>query len=78
MSVSEYKGRKRVIRFGQVGSADILGVLSNGRALAVECKVGNNKLSEAQEDWLRRFSEAGGMAIVAYSLDDLEQHVLRF
>lgn len=77
MNVSEYKGNKRVIRFGQPGAADILGVLgvmSLGRALAVECKIWPNKPSQLQANWLNNFTAHGGLAVVVWSLDDLMQH----
>jgi hypothetical protein len=63
------------IRFGQVGSADILGILPGGQFLAVECKVGKNPLSEAQQDWLQRASEAGAKALVVRALEELMEQV---
>ena len=74
-TVSEYKGRKRFTRFGQPGSVDILGILPYGQLLAVECKVGKNKLTAIQEDWLSRAKEHGAKVIVAYSLDDVMSEV---
>ena len=66
---------KRFIRFGEVGSPDILGCLGyTGRLLAIECKVGRNKLSEAQESWLARAEQRGALVIVARSVDDLVAH----
>jgi len=63
------------IRFGQVGSADILGVLPvTGRMLAVECKMPKGKLTEHQADWLQRAKDSGALCIVARSLDDLMTH----
>ena len=78
MHISEYKGTRRAVRFGQPGSADILGVIKHGRALAIEAKVKPNKPTVTQAAWLQRFSEAGGLAIIAYNLDDVEkwEHVL--
>lgn len=63
------------IRFGSVGSPDILGILPEGRLLCVECKVGKNKLSRSQEDWLQRAKEAGAKTCVVYSLDDLMEEI---
>lgn len=66
------KVNKRFVRFGQPGSADILGILPpEGRLLAVECKVGRNELTELQRDWLQRVASSGGLALVVYSLDEL-------
>jgi len=64
-------GSAGFLRFGYVGSADILGILPGGRFLAVECKAGRGKLSDAQRVFLDRIRFEGGLAIVAYSLDDL-------
>lgn len=63
------------IRFGSVGSPDILGILPYGRLLCVECKVGKNKLSRSQEDWLKRAAEAGAKTCVVYSLEELMSEV---
>jgi len=65
----------RFIRFGQVGSADILGVLPAGRALAVETKRPGNKPTSHQAAWLAEFSRAGGLALVVTSLDDLRRQL---
>lgn len=69
------KSGKRFIKFGQVGSPDILGILPYGRLLCVECKIGKNKLSRSQEDWLKRAAEAGAKTCVVYSLEELMQEV---
>ena len=58
-------------RFGLVGSADITGILPNGRRLEIECKHGRNRLTPAQEDFLKMIVENNGVAIIAYSLADV-------
>jgi len=65
------QGKRRLMRFGQPGAPDILGIMPYGRLLAIEAKVGRNKLSPLQESWLERAKEAGAQVIVAYSLDDV-------
>lgn len=56
---------KRFIRFGYKGSADILGILPDGRFLAVECKrEKGGKLSDAQREFLNNISLNGGVALV--------------
>lgn len=68
-----YKGKPRFIRYGLPGSADILGVAPNGKMLTVECKVGKNKPTALQAEFLAEVRRRGGIAIVAYDLDDLER-----
>lgn len=59
---------------GLRGVADILGCLRpNGRLLAVECKAGKGRLSREQEAFLAGVQAAGGLAVVARSLADLEE-----
>ena len=68
------KARKksRYIRFGIVGSSDILGCLPpSGRILAVECKTGRGKPTKVQLSFLQMVNDAGGLGIVVYELDEL-------
>ena len=71
---SEYKGKKRFVRFsGAPGKSDIIGILPSGRFLAVECKTGRNKPTEIQQAFLAMVKDAGGLAIVAWDLDDIDE-----
>jgi len=67
--------RQAFYRFvGIDGISDIIGCLGGkygGRYLAIEVKVGKNKLSEKQQEFLNKIKRCGGIAIVAYSLDDV-------
>ncbi len=65
-------GRKeRVIRFAHVdGISDIIGVY-RGRFLAIEVKRKGNKPTDDQRAFLERVDKEGGIAIVAYSVDDV-------
>lgn len=56
---------------GRNGVADILGCLPGGRFLAIECKAGKGKLSPAQIEFQRDIIQAGGLHIVARSVDDV-------
>ena len=67
---------KRFFKFGLKGSSDIIGILPDGRFLGIECKAGKNKLSPAQDYFLKRIDQNGGCAIVAYSVDDVIQSAL--
>jgi len=70
-AVKGQNGKRRFIRFGFPGSADIIACSPSGRFVAVECKTRNGRLSDKQRDFLERIRSNGGIAIVARSLDDL-------
>jgi len=64
------KSGDRFIRFGLVGSADILGLLHNGIFLAIEVKVGRDKQSEAQRNFEAMVRRFNGVYILARSVED--------
>lgn len=67
-----YKGRDRFIRFShREGISDVIGLAPTGRFIAVELKAGKNKPTEHQAAFLDEVRKRGGIAIVAYSLDDV-------
>lgn len=61
----------RFIKFGHKGISDVLGVTNDGKFIAVECKVGKNKPSQFQTDFLEEINDHGGVGILAYTLDDV-------
>lgn len=63
----------RFIRFGHPGISDIIGIASDGRFLAVECKHGYKKPTEDQLRFINEIRKRGGIAIIAYSLSDVEK-----
>lgn len=66
------ESKERVWRAGVPGSSDILGIANtSGRFIAIECKVGSNKPTDLQYDFLQEINARGGIGIVAYSLDDI-------
>ena len=65
------KIQNRYIRFSVPGIADIIGVLPDGRFLAVETKSTGNTLTLAQKDFLETITRNNGVAIVAYSINDI-------
>lgn len=67
-----YDQHKRFVKFGFKGISDIIGIASDGRMIAVECKVGKNKPTRFQEDFLEEIKIRGGYAILCYKLEDLE------
>jgi hypothetical protein len=73
LTVREYKGKRHVIRAGVVGGADILGCTPDGRFLAIEAKIGRNKPTPAQLDFLDEIWTRGGIGIVVYPADYAEK-----
>ena len=66
------KKGSRFIRCGIKGSADIIAVLPpNGRFLGVEVKGPGEKQSNDQETWQEELEAAGGLYILAWSLEDV-------
>lgn len=65
-----YRAGARFVRFGYVGSADILGVV-RGRFLAVECKAGKNVQSDSQLEFQAAVERCGGVYVLAYSVEDV-------
>lgn len=53
------------------GISDIIGVLPEGKAVAIEVKIPKGNLSEHQKGFLDRFKAAGGIAFVARSPGDV-------
>ncbi len=59
------------VRYGEVGSADIFGVLSpEGRFVALEVKQPGKKPTAAQSEWLREVKEHGWIAAVVSSPEE--------
>lgn len=68
---AEYNGRKRFIKMSKAGTADITGCTKDGKFLACEVKIKPNKPTELQKQYLEQISSRGGVAFVAYTLDDV-------
>jgi hypothetical protein len=71
---SEYKGKKRMVRFGTTGSPDII-VVQNGIYVGIEVKNATSVQNEAQVDFQQALEKAGGRYILARSLDDVIQNL---
>lgn len=54
------------------GIADIIGLLPNGRLLAIEVKTSKGKITGNQEMFLDAINQNKGIAIIARSTDDLK------
>ena len=64
-------GRSDTVRYGTPGAADIVGLLPDGRFLAVEIKTGSGRLSRVQKLWRARCLAVNGVYWVVRSLDQL-------
>ena len=75
----EHKGKRRFMRFaGADGISDIIGVLPDGRMIAVECKRPGGKATVRQRAFLQRVAACGGCAILTDDPDEMEAEVRRF
>lgn len=69
----KYEGKSKMnyVRYGLKGSSDILGIMPDGRFLAIEVKNDKGKLSEAQEIFLKVIKDNKGVAFVAHSVEEV-------
>lgn len=66
----------RWISYGKKGSGDIFVIVKpTGRFLSVEAKVGSNKATKQQQEWIEQVRSAGGVAGVANSMQALDRLV---
>jgi len=61
----------RWVRFGSVGSPDIIGVLPGGRFLGVEVKTATGKESDRQREFRERIESSGGVALVVHNTGEM-------
>lgn len=66
-----YGDKERFVRFGQVGSGDILGMTRAGRFFSIEVKRPGKKPTSEQLDFIKKVHENNGLAFVASSIDDV-------
>lgn len=63
--------RGQLIRFGVVGSADVLGVAGpSGQFIALEVKAPGGRVSEVQTRWGAAIRACGGVYLVVRSVDE--------
>lgn len=70
----EYKGKRYFIKFGAVGSPDIIAV-KNGIYVGIECKNGTAVQNESQVEFQKNLEKAGGKYILARSLEDVIENL---
>ena len=66
----------RFLRFAFKGCPDVLGQLTDGRLLAVECKRPGGRRRPEQRAFLALVTQAGGVACFAESVEDVKKAVL--
>jgi len=71
MPIEGSNGKKRFIRFGVKGVADILGINDKGQFVAIEVKRKPNKPSTEQQTFIDMVNYWGGIGVVAYELSDV-------
>jgi len=67
----EYKGKKRLVRYGRKGMPDIMACI-NGRMVGIEVKSPTGKQSEDQKKFEDEMTAAKGTYCLVRSLDQLE------
>jgi len=73
-----YDPYKKTFRFNPYvlkGIADILGILPDGKFLAIEVKRPGGKLSEWQTAFLQAIQQYGGIAFMAEDVKDVEERL---
>lgn len=65
------EGGARVIQSAPEGTPDLLGVISPGRAFAIEVKTDKGKQRTAQVAWQNAWEKRGGIYILARSVEDV-------
>ena len=61
----------QVVRYGLVGSADLSGILSDGRRLEIEVKSAKGRQRQQQKQFQRMIERFNGIYILARSVDDV-------
>lgn len=69
-----YKRGKGWISYGTTGSGDIFAIVQ-GRFLSIECKIGRGKPTADQKLWAAQIVDAGCVALVVRTLDDLMEEI---
>jgi len=68
----QYGSKTHYIRANTAkGMSDIMGILKDGRTLAIECKSMTGKVQPHQQEFLDAITKAGGLAFVARSVNDV-------
>jgi hypothetical protein len=79
-SVGVFDPVKRIYRksnnpFHIKGVSDILGIMNDGRILAIEVKTEKGRASPEQQLFIQKIKDRGGIAFVARSVYDVEKEL---
>ena len=66
---------KSYIPSNMLGVSDIIGILPDGKFLAIEIKRPSGKLTYYQETFINDIKERNGIAFVAYDVSDVEKEL---
>lgn len=66
----------RMVRYGIPGQADIFACM-HGRFVAIEVKTATGRQSKAQQQWQQNVERAGGIYILARSVEDVRVRLER-
>lgn len=72
------KPNGQYIPSGMTGVSDILGICKDGRFLAIEVKRDGGKVSSEQSLFQENIRRFGGVAFIAYSIDDVKENIKKF
>ena len=72
--LKEVNGKKYFMRFGALGSPDIVAVI-NGQYVGIEVKGDKGKQSDHQKAFQESLEKAGGKYILAYHLNDVVDNI---
>ena len=59
-----------MVRLAPAGVSDIIGMTIDGHFFAVEVKAGKNRPTPRQQEFVDQVNKDGGLAFVAWSVDD--------
>lgn len=68
-----FRTKDRFVRFGAVGSPDIVGILPGGQYIGVEAKAKGGRQSEMQKEYQRQVENAGGVYLLVHDSKELEE-----
>ena len=71
------KQSRRYIEYAFPGCSDILGQMKDGRFLAIEVKSKNGRATDDQKAFLQNVRDNNGIAILARSVDDVVNELMK-
>jgi hypothetical protein len=71
-------GKERYIRMAPAGTPDIIACWPGGLFLGIEVKAPGNEPTQKQRETLDLIRTTGGLDVVAYSIDDVEEALDQF